>query len=303
MLLQPADAGDQDAGACVRSSILQGAWYPGDPAALRREVEDLLCAAKIPKVPGRICGLIAPHAGYRYSGPVAAHAYALLRGRDVKRVVLMGPSHRVAFHGASVSRHSFYETPLGRVPVDQGLVRRITQACPSLGFVREAHEREHSLEIQLPFLQCVLEDFSIVPVLVGAQDMASCEALATCLARVLKEDPSAVLLASTDLSHYHPDRTARLLDGVFTEHVRNLDPRGLAAALAKGKCEACGGGPTVALMLALQELGGGKCTVLRYATSGDATGDRGRVVGYLAAVFSLEQKKRKNTKSAKEREG
>lgn len=269
----------------IRASILQGAWYPADPATLKHLIQRHLSEAEPPVGEGRVQALVVPHAGYRYSGPVAAHAYRGLRGQSVERVVLIGPSHRWGFDGVSVSDHAAYETPLGRVPVDREAARRLREHHASIGFVPRAHAREHSLEIQLPFLQCVLEAFTIVPVIMGRQDPRTCSLLASALEQVLADGVSTLLVASTDLSHYHGDSEARHLDETFIGFVRDQDPDGLLQALSAGRCEACGGGPTAAVMQAVGARGEGEWRILRYGTSGDVTGERDRVVGYLAAAF------------------
>lgn len=285
LLFQVSGSASDRQGEDVRRSILQGAWYPDDRESLEKAVHGYLKEVNKNEIRGRIRGLVVPHAGYRYSGPVAAHAYESLRGSGVKRVVLIGPSHRFGFEGVSVSLHDAYETPLGRVRVDRDFARKLTVADKSIRFIRQAHAKEHSLEIQLPFLQCVLDDFSIVTLLMGRQDMETCALLAAHLADAVGPDPGTIIVASTDLSHYHRDGAARRLDGTFRDYVQKFDPQGLFNALSSGTCEACGGGPTIAAMLASKRLGADRSVILRYATSGDVTGDREKVVGYLAAAL------------------
>jgi MEMO1 family protein len=272
-------------GEGIRSSILQGTWYPADAASLRRVIQGCLSTAKVPSWEGGVQALVVPHAGYRYSGPVAAYAYRMLRGQGVERVVLIGPSHQWAFRGVSVSDHDAYETPLGRVPVDREAARRLRETHEAIGFVPQAHAREHSLEIQIPFLQCVLDEFTIVPVIMGRQDRRTCMLLASGLERILQDGVQTLLVASTDLSHYHSTRSARTLDETFIGFVRDQDPDGLLQSLSAGRCEACGGGPTAAVMHAVSARKNGEWRILRYATSGDVTGELDRVVGYLAAAF------------------
>jgi len=277
-------AGDDRFGG-VRRSVLQGSWYPADPAALQGLMTQFLAEADPPlPLEGRVRALVVPHAGYRYSGPVAAHAYGLIRGMPIERVVLIGPSHRWRIDGISIGCYEAYETPLGRVPVDRNAADRLVRADSSIGFIPQAHAAEHSLEIQLPFLQTVLGAFEIVPVLMGRMDSATCSLLADSLIRVMDDGKRTLLVASTDLSHYHTDAKARELDRRFIHYVEDFDPKGLLAALAERRCEACGGGPTAAVLMAARRLGADRCAALDYATSGDATGDRDRVVGYLAAA-------------------
>jgi len=270
----------------VREPLLAGTWYPGDGKELRRTIEGYLSRVKEAKPEGDLRGLVVPHAGYMYSGQVAAHAYRLLLGTGFTRVVLIGPSHRHRFRGASADLHSGYRTPLGTVPVDLDFAGKLLDEDDArVRPVPEAHSREHSLEIQVPFLQVVLKDFSIVPLVMGEQDFETCSGLAGTLGRLLQGDPKTLVLASTDLSHFHGDSEAKKLDREFIRYVREYNPQGLTDSLFKGACEACGGGPTIAAMMAARVLGADRAEVLHYATSGDVTGDRSRVVGYLSAAL------------------
>ncbi|MGE5840117.1 MAG: AmmeMemoRadiSam system protein B [Deltaproteobacteria bacterium] len=269
----------------VRSPVLAGTWYPGNPEVLRQAVAGYLSKAEASSAEGKAVTMIVPHAGYVYSGQVAAYSYKLVQRRSPGTVVLIGPSHRVAFRGFSVSRYSGYKTPLGVAPVDQDLAGRLLSMNPQMKWVAQADAQEHSLEIQIPFLQGVLKEFRIVPILMGDQDLETCTVLAQSLIRSLMTMEDAVILASTDLSHYHTDQQARTLDGEFIRHVRDFAPEALAKAVVSGSCEACGAGPAVAAMLAARELGANRSVILNYANSGDVTGDRRQVVGYLSAAL------------------
>jgi AmmeMemoRadiSam system protein B len=269
----------------VRESILAGTWYPGNRQDLNKTIEEFLAVAHTKTVQGLLKALIVPHAGHRYSGLVAAHAYGLLQGKDMKRVIMIGPSHRARFRGVSVNLKSGYETPLGIVPVDQKLAKKLLEADSLIRQVPKAHASEHALEIQLPFLQTVLKGFKIVPMIMGEQDYKTCSHLADILADTLGGLDQTLLLASTDLSHYHNDKRAMALDSKFIDYVRKFDPKGLFNALSSGWCEACGGGPTITVMLTAQALGADHSEILHYAHSGDVTGDGSEVVGYLAAAL------------------
>ncbi len=269
----------------VRPSILAGSWYPANPERLAETVQGYLANADGDPLSGEVKALIVPHAGYIYSGQVAAHAYRLLQDRLFRKVVMVGPSHHVPFDGVSVNLQPGYKTPLGVVPVDRGLARRIINSNEQIRWVPEAHAQEHSLEIQLPFLQVVLRDFQIVPILMGQQDFRTSSMLAQSLTRVLKQMDDTLLLASTDLSHFHSYERAKELDMAFVEHVRAFGPQGLSNALSSGRCEACGGGPTIAVLLAAQALGADRAVILKVANSGDVTGDHRRVVGYMSAAL------------------
>jgi hypothetical protein len=278
-------AGEEKKDKNIRNSILAGSWYPGNKKTLSRTVEGFLSKVKIELLEGQLTAFIVPHAGYMYSGQVAAYAYRLLQDMDFKRVIMVGPSHRARFKGASINLQSGYKTPLGIVPVDQDLAKKIIDTSDQIRWVPQAHVREHSLEIQLPFLQTVLSDFQIVPILMGEQDFKTCSDLADSLLQVTGTMGNTLLLASSDLSHFHTYKRARELDMRFINHVREFDPSGLASSLSTGSCEACGGGPSITVMLAAQRLGANRTLILKYANSGDVTGDHSRVVGYLSAAL------------------
>ena len=270
----------------IRQPILAGSWYPGNTEKLRDAIETYLERADAPAPAGELKALIVPHAGYVYSGQVAAYAYRLLRHSGFKRVVMIGPSHRVRFRGASVSMQDGYRTPLGIVPVDHGFVRKLLKGNNTIQWEPRAHAREHSLEIQIPFLQTVLSDFRIVPILMGEQNYETCRSVATILAHAIGSSEGTLILASTDLSHFHSYQQAKALDAAFIKHVADFDAWGLAQSLASGKCEACGAGPTMTALLTARRQGANRSTILRYANSGDVTGDHSRVVGYLSAALS-----------------
>ncbi|HOG12982.1 MAG: AmmeMemoRadiSam system protein B [Smithellaceae bacterium] len=268
----------------IRKSVIAGSWYPGDPAVLRREIEEYFRKVPVREISGEVAGLIAPHAGYRYSGQVAAYAYNLVRGKKYDGVVLIGPSHRVAFPGVSVWGSGAFETPLGLVPVHEALVREISRFDKNIIDFPAAHAQEHSLEIQLPFLQAALGDFSFVPLVMGDQSAAVCRRLAEAVVRA-GENRRLLLVASSDLSHFHEDEQARALDGVATRRLRDNDAEGLLEKLAHDQTEACGGGPMAAVMMAAKRLGASHSLLLKYAHSGNVTGDNTSVVGYASAVF------------------
>lgn len=268
----------------VRRAVFAGPWYPADPDELRDMVEQFLNHAKKDPAGGKVTGLIAPHAGYEYSGQVAGYAYKQVKGGDYRAVIVIAPSHRHAFSGVSVYDLGGYETPLGTIPLDMDLVRDLKAADPDIRYVPEAHAQEHSLEIQLPFIQATLPKAGLVPLVMGSQDMDTCRRLADALARVVGDEP-VLLVASTDLSHFFPADRAMDMDRLVLDHVEAFDAEGLARDLSQGRCRACGAGPVITVMLAARQLGADKARVLRYAHSGFATGDDSRVVGYMAAAF------------------
>jgi AmmeMemoRadiSam system protein B len=275
----------------VRSPAVAGSWYPGSAAAIASEVERYLDSAVCPPVPGRLVALVSPHAGLRYSGPVAAYGYSLLRGCSDLCVVLVGPSHRVAFDGLAVWARGAFETPLGRTPVDEELAAALLATDTRLGDAPRVHRDEHSLEMQLPFLQHLVARLRIVPVLMGSQTRDEVETLAAALGQALLGRRDVLLIASSDLSHYHPAPVANRLDALVVGDVERFDPEALMDRLEASHEHACGGGPIVAVMQAAAALGARHARVLRYADSGDAgEGDKSRVVGYLSAALSAPER-------------
>lgn len=270
----------------VRKSVIAGTWYPGNPQTLKREITRYLDKASVEPISGVLKGLVVPHAGYIYSGWVAAHSYKLLERNPRHRVIIVAPSHHAYFHGASVYTPGGYETPLGVVPLDREIVEALLKTSPVVKDLPEAHLKEHSLEIQLPFLQVVLENnIRLTPIVMGVQTYETCEALAKALVQVVQDKDDVILIASSDLSHYHSEQEARKLDSLVIDRIIALDPVGLLDGIKKGLCEACGAGPIATVMMACKALGAHKASILKYATSADVTGDRSAVVGYLSVAF------------------
>jgi AmmeMemoRadiSam system protein B len=271
----------------VRTAAVAGSWYPGSARAITAEVDRYLQATGEVAVPGRLIALISPHAGLRYSGPVAAYGYGLLRGRSPLTVVLVGPSHRAAFDGVAVYAHGAWETPLGQARVDEPLAEALLD--PAAGIFEDTlvHRDEHSLEMQMPFLQRLVPELRVVPAMMGIQSRHEVAALAATLARELAGRQDVVLVASSDLSHFHRADVANREDAIVVEQVGRLDAEALMDRLEGHHNVACGGGPIVAVMKAARALGADRATVLRYADSGDVEeGDKARVVGYLSAALT-----------------
>jgi MEMO1 family protein len=274
--------------ASVRQAGFAGTWYPGDPAAIAADVEGYLAAVPATPLPGRLVALVSPHAGLRYSGPVAAHGYRQLRGRADLVVVLVGPAHRPTFDGCAVFARGAWKTPLGEVAVAEDVAAALLAAGPVLLDLPSVHTAEHSLEMQMPFLQHLVPGLTIVPILMGTQARGEVDALAGALAGVLSSRSGHVLLvASSDLSHYEPAPVAHRLDAKVVSEIERFDPDALMNRLERSHGHACGGGPIVAVMRAAQQLGADRATILRYADSGDAgEGDKSRVVGYVSAALT-----------------
>jgi MEMO1 family protein len=223
-----------------------------------------------------------------YSGPVAAYAYHTLRGQAIDVAILVGPSHFAGFDGVALYPSGGFETPLGVARIDEAVAAELLAAAPIVHAGLAPHGREHSLEMQLPFLQRVAPEAAIVPLLMGLQTAAAARELGEALAVIVGalRGRRAILVASTDLSHYHNAVDAGRLDAVVIEHVARGDAEGLQRSLDRQPDHACGGGPMVAVMRAARILGASRSTILKYADSGDVSGDKSSVVGYLAAAFS-----------------
>jgi AmmeMemoRadiSam system protein B/AmmeMemoRadiSam system protein A len=269
----------------IREPAVAGAFYPDNPEVLSRDVKRYLENAKKEKLEGEIVALISPHAGYMYSGQVAAYAYKLIEGKAFDSVVVVAPSHRALFRGASLYDRGGFRTPLGIVPVDLELSRKMMERRKEIQFLPEAHSQEHSLEVQIPFLQVALKSFKLVPIVMEPYwSWETCQHLASAIVEAVK-GRKVLLIASSDLSHFHSYEEAVRLDKIVLSHIDRFDPEGLNRDLKNGGCEACGGGPIVSIMLAAKALGANKGKVLKYLNSGDVTGDRSRVVGYGAGVL------------------
>lgn len=279
-------------GAEVRKPAVAGMFYPGNPDELKEALDRLLAAAKKIEITEPLVALVSPHAGYQYSGHVAAHAYSLLRGRDIKRVIVISPCHVEAFSGAAVYDGEGYATPLGVIPVDVEFCRALASSSPRIKYSNRGHRKgpqgrgEHALEVQLPFLQRVIDDFQLVPIVMGDQSLDTCRALAMALAKVM-DSPETVIVASSDLSHFHTYDKAVELDRKVLDTVEKWDYLRLSRNLELRVWEACGGGPIVAAMMVAERMGATEARILKYANSGDvAYGEKGSVVGYAAVSFS-----------------
>jgi AmmeMemoRadiSam system protein B len=272
----------------LRRAAVAGSWYPSAPARLKAAVDELLRHADETVASqddvGDLIALVAPHAGLVYSGPVAAFGYRLLRQRPLDLIVIVGPSHYVLFDGVSVWPAGGFETPFGECRVDEAAAQQLMERCPLVRALPEAHRREHSLEMQLPFLALVAPDVPIVPLVMGQQTRETAFALGEAMA-VLAASRRTVFVASSDLTHFLDARTAARLDAVVIQEVERLDADGLMTALERRPNHACGGGPMVSVLRAASLAGATRGEALRYADSGDVSGDKSSVVGYLAAAI------------------
>ncbi|HTX90306.1 MAG TPA: AmmeMemoRadiSam system protein B [Anaerolineales bacterium] len=273
--------------APIRPSPIAGTWYEGNARALANAVDRYLDQAELPELPGDIVAVIAPHAGHIYSGPVAGYAFAAVRGRTPDVVAVLSPMHQAYAENFLTTAHSAYETPLGPVSVDRELVAtldaRLTEDL-GYGLAPVAYDREHSLEIELPFLQQALaSDFTLLPVMVRAQSAAISRKLGAAIAEVVG-GRNALVVASTDLSHFYTQQQAVTFDTEMLRRIEAFAPDEVFCAEKEGKGFACGLGALVATLWAAKDLGADTVKVLRHATSGDVTGDYSSVVGYGAAI-------------------
>jgi AmmeMemoRadiSam system protein A/AmmeMemoRadiSam system protein B len=307
----------------VKESDLAGSWYPASKTQLEAQLKSYLDAASPEKVDGNILALIVPHAGYVYSGPVAAYGYKAVEGKGIKTVIILGFSHRKYLDGVSVYGGDSWKTPLGEIAVDTAMAGKIISSNPRFRFQKELFDDENSVEMQVPFVQMIsspglsgsfrgfqagAETIKIVPIAFGSQNYSDAQALATELAEIIKErekekeiasaasrprndeEPSAprndvLIIASTDLSHYHPYQDANSIDKRTIDSLGRLKAKEFYDEAKMEVCELCGLMPVTTSLLVAQILGYDKIKTLKYANSGDITGDKGKVVGYLSAVI------------------
>ncbi len=276
----------------VRPSPIAGTWYEGNPRTLSQVVDGYLDKAEIPGLTGEVIAVISPHAGHKYSGPVAGYAFATVRNQKFDLVAVLSPMHQPYYDSLLTTAHEAYATPLGNVPVDKDSTSDLdTRLRKTLGegLVPVAYDQEHSLEIELPFLQRALaSEFKLLPVMVRSQSARVSQELGEALAETLR-GRNALLVASTDLSHFYTQKQAVAFDTEMLRRVEAFSPEEVFSAEEEKAGFACGLGALTAVLWAAKGLGGDTVKVLRHATSGDVTGDYSSVVGYGAAVI-LKQK-------------
>jgi AmmeMemoRadiSam system protein B/AmmeMemoRadiSam system protein A len=271
--------------ATVKEPAVAGSFYPLDRKKLEAEVDGYLSQGVASAGGGRLLALVAPHAGYMYSGHVAGHSYVQLKGKDIRTVILIGPSHHAAVNGAVVYPGGGLKTPLGIVPVDETLARSLSSDRDGVRLAAEPFGREHSLEVQLPFLQRTLKEFKVVPILVGRMTADSYRHLADRIAGVLKRDERSLVVISTDLSHYHDARKAGTLDRRVLDAAQRLAAGELERLFTSGEGEMCGAGAVLYGLAAARGAGATEGELFKYADSGDVSGDKSYVVGYGAIGY------------------
>lgn len=272
----------------IRPSPIAGTWYPGNPDLLREEVSGFIDQAKPAALDGKLIGIIVPHAGYRYSGPTAGYAYRALRGLSFEQVVVVSPMHDYLPYPFMTSAHRQYVTPLGAIEVDHESLEALNSHLfkhTGSKLISVANDHEHSLEIQLPFLQVALADpFTLLPLMVREQRPQALQHFGTALAETMR-GKNALLVASTDLSHYYSLREANFFDNHMLEQFSTFNPTGVLKAEEDKTGFACGSGAVATVLWAAKELGAERVEILHHSTSADSTGDTTQVVGYGSAAI------------------
>lgn len=267
----------------IRHQQVAGYFYPAEKDKLQNEISLLLKVAKQERTFNKIFGIVSPHAGYVYSGRTAAYVYKLLENKNYDSVIVISPSHSEYFPGISIYDGDAYETPLGIVEIDQEISSKLVENSKLIFRGIQGHRSEHALEVQIPFLQSVLKNFKIVPIVMGDQSKMFVDHLAKKIAEVVND--KILVVASSDMSHFYNSEDANRLDSVVEKRINDFDFEQLQKDLDDRKCEACGGGPITALMKAAALRNINKSVVINRSDSGDVTGDKSEVVGYLSAVI------------------
>ena len=266
----------------IRHQQVAGYFYPAEKDKLQKDIASMLLAAKPEKSFNKIFGIVSPHAGYIYSGKTAAYAYNLLKNKNYKTVIVISPSHSEYFPGISIYDGDAYETPLGIVEIDQDMTNKLIENSKTIFKGIQGHRKEHALEVQIPFLQTVLSDFKVVPIVMGDQSKIFVDELAEKISKVV--DDETLVVASSDMSHFYSSEEADRLDSVVEKRINDFDFEQLLKDIDDHECEACGGGPIAVMMKAAALKNINKSFVLNRSDSGDITGDKSEVVGYLSAV-------------------
>ena len=276
----------------IRPSPIAGSWYSADPLHLRESLSVYLDHAKVPNFSGKIRALILPHAGHYYSGQTAAFALKAIEGQQYSRVIILSPSHTYYQAEVLTSAHDAYQTPLGIVPVDRDSILRISEGLAQKGLLLNTirNDREHAIEIELPFLQLLLPDgFQLIPLMLMDQRLSTAKTLSEKLTDLIlsfPENEPTLLIASSDLSHFYQQSQANRLDQRLIDSLKNFDPNIFYALKATHKTEACGYGAIATVLLAAKKLGASQVTIADYRTSGDISQDFDSVVGYVSAIIS-----------------
>jgi MEMO1 family protein len=269
----------------IKKADLAGSWYSADKEELTATLEGFMAKADVPVIEGHILGLISPHAGYVFSGPTAAFGFKAVKDKDYKTVVIMGFTHRKFYKGIAVYDRGVFQTPLGIAVIDADFAKQLIKQDENISFYPDLFKDENSIEMIIPFVQMALKDAKIVPVAFGPQEYNFCEILAKALTAIIKDREDVLIIASSDMSHFHPYDYANNMDNYTIRLINKFDPKGLYNASRIGSSELCGIAPVVTLLLTAQMLDAGNVKILKYENSGDVTGDKRQVVGYVSAIF------------------
>jgi len=281
----------------VKRADLAGTWYPGSKTELSSTILKYLKEASPGRIDGDIFAVIAPHAGYRFSGPVAAYAYKAASVKPVKTVILIGFNHRKYFNCISIYDRGAFQTPLGTIDVDTDLASKLEACDRRIRFNPNAFMDENSIETEIPFIQEAFRTAKFVPISFGTQDYGDAVILSDALSSVLKDRDDFIIVASTDLSHFHSYNEANSIDAHLVEVLKTMDAKNLFEETRAGLCEMCGLMPVTAMLLAAKKMGYDKIEILKYANSGDTFGRKEEVVGYLAAAVYREENREQRTEN------
>jgi AmmeMemoRadiSam system protein B/AmmeMemoRadiSam system protein A len=278
--------------ADVKNPNVSGTFYPDNAVELAQTIDNFLTEADPEPQSGEIFGLIAPHAGYAYSGGVAAYGYKLIKDKPYTTVVVIGSSHHYPFRGISIYPEGIFRTPLGDLEIDKEFAQKLLYKDKEIIFAPQAFEKEHSLEVQLPFLQRVLSGFKIVPIVTGDSSWQTCQNLAALLAQAIGSRKDVLVVASTDMCHSYDYQATETMDNLTLSYLKNMDARGLYDGLGQGKLQLCGGFGVVSLFILSRSLGHNTLAVLKYTNSAEVTQRKIKglwTVGYTSCVIDQEK--------------
>ena len=276
----------------VKEPNVAGAFYPDDPRELSREIDNFLDSADPRPVEADITALICPHAGYAFSGQAAAFGYKLVKGRPYKTAVVIGPSHHLGFRGVSIYPQGSFRTPLGELEIDKDLAEKLLYKDKDIYFEPAAFEKEHSVEVQLPFLQKVFPGIKIVPIVTGNASLAACQRLAGLLKEAIGGRKDVLVIASTDMYHGYDHDQADLIDGLTLSYLEKMDAPGLYEGLEENRLQLCGGVAAVTTLIMAKDLGCDRLYILRHTNSAEVTGRKTKgtwTVGYSSCALTADR--------------
>jgi len=276
----------------IKQPNVAGAFYPDNPQELSLMIDGFIENAKPEPVEGEIFALISPHAGYGFSGQVAAYGYKLIKNKSYKTVIVIGPSHQYGFSGVSIYPEGKFRTPLGDLEIDKEFTQKLLYKDKDIFFEPLAFQKEHSVEVQLPFLQKVLSDFKIVPIVMGDSPLSTCQKLASLLKEAIGNRKDVLVVASTDMYHGYDYQEAEIIDNLTLSYLKDMNAEGLYYGLREAKLQLCGGFGVVSTLILAKDLGHNKVKVLKYTNSAEVTGKKIKgiwTVGYSSCVIDKER--------------